>query len=508
MQISSNLFIFFLAVSLLIYYLLPKKMQWLVLLAVSYVYYVIVSPPALFFLLFSTVVTYVCGVAIEKRKTASPDDPAAVSACRRIMLAGLLLDIGMLAFLKYTNFILGTVNGIAHTHIPMLKLLLPLGISYYTFSTVGYILDVYWGRIKAEHNFLHLALFVSFFPQLLQGPISRFGSLGHQLWEEHSFSLHILKEGMMRIVWGLFKKMVLADWAAVYVDAIFADMDTHSGLILIGMILYAIQLYCDFSGGIDVMIGVASLFGITLDENFRRPYFAVSLPDFWRRWHITLGTWMKDYVMYPLTLSKGMNRLGKNCKKVFGRKRGRLIPICISNIIVFVLVGIWHGAAWRFVLWGLYNGVIIALGSFFAKDLDNLKKKLHINDKAAWYHGFLMLRTFLLVIIGYLSDLVDGVSDLGKSLQFAFTRFSPGQILSISSGKLGTAYTPYALLTLVLGCLLLLVISILQERGIRIRSALGRAPLAVSFAACLVLLLSIPLFGPVAMARGFIYAQF
>ncbi len=506
MQITSNLFIVFLAVSLLVYYVLPKKSQWLVLLAISYAYYVIVSPPAVVFLLFSTVVTYVCAAAIEKRKASG--DAGAAAACKWIMLAGLLLDLGMLAFLKYTNFILETVNGIARTHIPMLKLLLPLGISYYTFATVGYILDVYWGRIKAEQNFLKVALFVSFFPQLLQGPISRFGSLGHQLWEEHTFSLHILKEGMMRIVWGLFKKMVLAEWAAVYVEAIFADMDTYGGLILIGMILYAIELYCDFSGGIDVMIGVSSLFGITLDENFQRPFFAVSLSDFWRRWHITLGTWMKDYVMYPLTLSKGMNRLGKNCKKVFGRKRGRLIPICISNIIVFVLVGVWHGAEWRNVLWGLYNGVIIALSSFLAKDFENWKKKLHIKDSAAWYHGFMMLRTFLLVIIGLLSDLVTGVGDLGKALGYAFTRFTPGQILSISSGKLGTAYTPYALLTLLLGCVLLLVISILQERGIRIRSALGKAPLAVSFAACLILLLCVPLFGPVAMARGFIYAQF
>ena len=508
MQITSNAFILFLAVSLLIYYLVPKKCQWLVLLALSYAYYIIVSPPAVFFLLYSTVITYVCGVLIEGKRDTAGDAAAAARAGKGIMLIGLLLDLGMLAYLKYTNFLLSTINGIFHSNLSMLELLLPLGISYYTFSTVGYILDVYWGRTRAEHNPLKLALFVSFFPQLLQGPISRFSSLGHQLWEEHSFSLHVFKEGMMRIVWGVFKKMVIADWAAVYVDPIFADMDGHSGIILIGMVLYAIQLYCDFSGGIDVMIGVASLFGITLDENFRRPYFAVSLSDFWRRWHITLGTWMKDYVMYPLTLSKWMNKLGKSCKKVFGRKRGRLIPICISNIIVFVLVGFWHGAAWRYILWGLYNGIIIALSSFFAKDFENLKNKLHIKDDALWFHCFAMLRTFLLVIIGYLTDLLDTVPEYGKALRYAFTRFEPGQLLAMSSGKLGTAYTPYALLTLLVGCLLLLAVSIAQERGIRVRSAFGTKPLALQFAAFLLLLLCIPLFSPMAMTRGFIYAQF
>ena len=498
MQVTSNFFILFVIISLIFYYIVSKRYQRVILLAVSYLFYIMVNPAATFFIIYSTVVTYVCG-----RLTENPGKKRKV-----ILVCGLILDLGMLIFLKYTNFFIDNICYISGTHIRPLHLILPLGISYYTFSTVGYILDVYWGRTKAEHDFFKLALFVSFFPQILQGPIPRYERLVPQFEEEHTFSLHCMKNGLIRILWGLFKKVLIADWAVIFVEEIFSDMQGHSGLILIGMILYAIQLYADFSGGIDMMIGVSSLFGIGLDENFRQPYFARSLSDFWRRWHISLGSWMKDYVMYPLTLSRWMHQFGKKCKTIFGKKRGRLIPICLSNIIVFLLVGIWHGPAWRYVIWGLYNGIIIALSSFFADDFTKLKRKLHINDQAAWYIAFMMIRTFLLVIIGYLSDLISTGGELKTALQFAFTRFAPADLLTIPAGKLGASYTPYALLTLFICCLLLLTISILLEKGVKVRKAISGWPIAVEFIVCMVVFISIPLFGPLAIARGFIYAQF
>ena len=509
MQITSNSFILFLVIGYLLYYIVPRKWQWIVLLGLSYAYYLIVSVPAVVFLLYSTVVTYGCALWIGGLYAKEgADRNASRGKARRVIVLGLLLDFGMLAVLKYSNFMILNLNALFRSHLSLLQLILPLGISYYTFSSAGYLLDVYWERTKPETNFFHYALFVSFFPQMLQGPINRYHSLGVQLTQEHVFSLHSTKQGLERILWGVFKKMILADWAAVYVDVIFADPEHYSGLILIGQLLYAVQLYGDFSGGIDVMIGVAQLFGITLEENFNRPYFATSLADFWRRWHMTLGLWMKDYVMYPLTLSKAMSRLGKKCKKALGRKKGRLIPICISNIIVFLLVGIWHGAGWGFIIWGLYNGLIIAFSNYFADRFAAAKKALHIPEKSALWHIFMVVRTFVITMIGNYVDLTDSFSRMLRMMRYALTRFAPTQILEISSGKLGTAYTPVALGILAAGCILLFAVSLAQERGVRIRDTLSKWPLPVEFGLCLVLLICIPMFSPMAMARGFIYAQF
>ena len=508
MALTSNVFIIFVAAALVVYYLVPGKAQWVVLLAASYFYYMFTSVPAAVFLVFSTVVTYLCALRVEQIMKNADDKKLAKQRARRILIIGLLLDLGVLAWLKYTNFMIDNINHLFRTDIKMLNLILPLGISYYTFQTIGYILDVFWGRAQAEKNIFKYALFVSFFPQIVQGPIGRFGKLAPQLTAAHPFSVNRIRFGLERILWGVFKKMVLADWAAVYRDAIFADPEKYSGIAIFGVLLYSVQLYGDFAGGIDIMIGVASLFGVELDENFRQPFFAVSLTDFWRRWHMTLGSWMKDYVMYPLTLSKAMNRLGKASKKAFGRKRGRLVPVCISNIVVFFLVGVWHDANWNNIGWGLYNGLIIAFSSLFAGVYEMMKTKLHINDKSKGWHLFMMLRTFIIINISWYFDCADSFGKAFRMMKYSVTRFHPSQFLQISSGKLGTAYTPYALLTLVIGVVILFIVSVLKERGVNIRESLSRLPLAAELLIFIVLLVSIPLFGPMAQARGFIYAQF
>ncbi len=217
-----------------------------------------------------------------------------------MVTAGIILDLSLLAVLKYTNFVIENINLITNGHISAVNLILPLGISYYTFQTIGYLLDVYWGREEAERNFFKYALFVSFFPQLVQGPIGRFGRLGKQLTAEHVLDFHRIKYGLERVLWGLFKKMIIAEWASVFRIAVFSDPEQYSGIAIFGVLLYTIELYGDFAGGIDVVIGIAEMFGVKMDENFRQPLFSTSVSDLWRRWHISLGTWMKDYVFYPL----------------------------------------------------------------------------------------------------------------------------------------------------------------------------------------------------------------
>lgn len=267
MSLVSNVFILFVAGSVAIYYILPQKVQWCGLLVMSYIYYLVAGSKYILFLLFSTIVTYVSGRLIgsqigkNKRKA------------KKFLIAGLFLNFGMLGVVKYTNFILENMNLIFHVSIPGMKLLLPLGISFYTFQSSGYLLDVYWKRDTAEKNPFRYALFVSYFPQILQGPIGRHSKMAGQLYEGHKFELSRLCRGTQRILWGFFKKMVLADWSVVFVEAIFGNPDQYHGLAIFGVLFYSIQLYADFSGGMDIVIGISEMFGITLDENFKRPFF-------------------------------------------------------------------------------------------------------------------------------------------------------------------------------------------------------------------------------------------
>ena len=287
-------------------YWIPKKYQWVWLLAFSYIYYVSGDIRVTYFLVFTTFTSWAAAAWMEQAAERIKDKKKARQAKRRILALALVLNFGVLGALKYTNFAIDTVNSLFGAEFGSLKLLLPLGISFYTFQSMGYILDVYWGKAKAEHNLFRFALFVSFFPQILQGPIGRYDSLSQQLYAPHAFSWERSERAFLRILWGYFKKMVIADNAVIFVDAIFDHPDLYDGLGIVGVLAYSVQLYCDFSGGMDVVIGVAELFGIRLDENFKRPYFAVSITDFWHRWHITLGTWMKDYVFYPVSLSGWM----------------------------------------------------------------------------------------------------------------------------------------------------------------------------------------------------------
>lgn len=293
MSLISMKFLTFVAVAVIGYYLIPKRYQWIWLLAFSYIYYASSGMKYLVFLLYTTVVTYGTARLIYGADQKFADQKEKIKTYKKsIMLLALLLDFGMLAVLKYTNFTISNINTLFHTDIRMVKFLLPLGISFYTFQSVGYILDVYWKRYEPEKNIFKFALFVSFFPQILQGPIGRYSNLAHQFYEEHSFDFMRIERGVQRVLWGFFKKMVIADTAAVFVDVIFDQYQTYNGLAIFGVLAYSAQLYGDFSGGMDVVIGIASMFGIEMDENFKRPYFSISITDFWHS--LAPYTWNMD----------------------------------------------------------------------------------------------------------------------------------------------------------------------------------------------------------------------
>ena len=341
-----------------------------------------------------TVLVYAAGLLLGQKKR------------RWLFWLGLGGTLGALLVYKYLDFGLYSINALTRAlrlgePMPRVSLLQPAGISFFTFQAAGYLIDVYRGKYGPEKNFLRFALFVSFFPQMVQGPISRFNDLAPQLFARRSLDYTDLKYGIQLILWGYFKKMVIADRAAVLVNTVLDDPWSYSGSILaVGVLFYCIQLYGDFSGGIDITRGVARLFGIDLAENFRRPLFSTSLTDFWRRWHITLGAWMRDYLFYPLSLSKPFGKLGKFTRKHLKGKLGKILPTSLATFLVYFVIGIWHGANWRYVAFGFWNGGIITLSLLLAPYFLRWKQALRINDKSKGWHLFQLVRTNLLVFFG------------------------------------------------------------------------------------------------------------
>ena len=499
MDLTTLKFLILVALAVLGYYLVPKRMQWIWLLGAGYVYYAMCDTAFVKYMVFTTLTTYAAGLLLGRVRSKG--------SRKAVMILCLLLNFGMLGFLKYSNFIIEIFNGLAHRNISLLVLVAPLGISFYTFQSMGYVLDVYWKRIEPDKNPFRLALFVSFFPQIMQGPIGRYSRLANQLYESHRFDIVRTEQAMFRILWGFFKKLVIADTAAVFVAPLFDDFQTYSGCAILAVLFYAIQLYADFSGGIDVVIGIGMLFGIEMDENFRQPYFSISIGDFWHRWHITLGAWMKDYLFYPVTLSGWMKKIGKGAKKVFGKKIGRALPICLANIIVFFVVGIWHGPEWKYIIYGLYNGLIIGISGMLTDNFRSWKKKLGINDKGKPWHLFMILRTFILVLISFYFDRAANVSDAFAMMKNSVTQFDPGQLLTITSESGQTALQ--MILIILAGLVPLLIHSIQKERGVDTLSAISARPAPVRILLFLALFFVLGLIGEMpSLTGGFIYAQF
>lgn len=540
MSYTSLNFILFVCLVAAVYFLFPKKQyQWTVLLAASYVFYLIASYRLALFLLLTTATTYYAAIRIEDialagkaelkehkkdwdKETKKAYKEQLKSKKKRIMLLALVLNLGILAFLKYYNFFAGSLNDLLGAwklsfSVPTLRLLLPLGISFYTFQSVGYVVDVYWDKTPAERNLGKFALFVSFFPQIVQGPISFYDQLAHQLYEPHSFDFTRCKHGLELILWGFFKKLVIADRAVIAINTVVADYAAFGGTTLtFTVLLYALQLYTDFSGGIDISRGVAQILGIDLVKNFNRPYFATSINDYWRRWHITLGAWMKEYVFYPLALSKKFIETGKKIKATafgqteFGAHVAKVLPTAFASLVVFFLVGVWHGANWKYVAFGLWNGGIIMLSTLLEPKFEALTEKLKLNAKSLGFRVFQMLRTFLVVLVGYVFDVAP---DLTQSLR-TFALMVTDQSLSTGFAEIDTLGLgkPDYLLLMVCTVFLFLV-SLVQEThsDTTIRQMLDKQHFAVRYVFLLTGILALLVFGvygPGFDPTAFVYMQF
>lgn len=438
---------------------------------------------------------------------------------RLVMALCLVLNFGILAFLKYYNFFAGSLNDLfgafgMSLSVPTLKLFLPLGISFYTFQSMGYIVDVYREKFPAEKNIAKFALFVSFFPQIIQGPISFYDQLAHQLYEPHKMDFTRFKYGCELILWGFFKKLVIADRAVIAINTVVADYNSYNGTTLtFTVLLYALQLYTDFSGGIDISRGIAQILGIDMAENFRRPYFSKSINEYWRRWHITLGAWMKEYIFYPLSLSSAFLTASKKMKATkFGATKAgahiaKVLPTAFASLIVFLIVGVWHGASWKYVAFGLWNGGVIMLSILMKPLFDGALKKLHINPNNFFWRLFQMLRTFVIVCIGYVFDIAPSFRQAFSTI---FMPFLQGLVIDFSEIKqLGLVTTDW--LIIILGLVVLFGVGLFQEtRKKSLRTILGKKIffewVFILFGVLCIIVYGI--YGPGYNASEFVYMQF
>ncbi|NQU35487.1 MAG: MBOAT family protein [Bacteroidetes bacterium] len=369
-------YVIFLPIIIILYYLTPHKFRWLLLLAASYYFYMCWKVEYIFIIIASTLIDYFSGLQMGKRNTKKGRLP--------FLILSLLTNLGLLFSFKYFNFFSESANLLFQKfnlsyELPFINVLLPVGISFYTFQTLSYSIDVFYGRQKPEKHLGYFALYVSFFPQLVAGPIERFSRLTPQLKAYHKFSFSNLSNGLRLILYGLFIKMVVADNLSGIVDQIYAAPENYSSLnILIGILFYSFQIYSDFYGYSIIAIGSALIMGIKIMDNFKTPYLAKNIAEFWQRWHISLSTWFRDYLYYPM----GGNKVAKT-RWMF------------NIFVVFVVSGIWHGANWTFIIWGALYGIVYLI----EKTINGWFKISENHKPFSLWHIILALKTFIFVTL-------------------------------------------------------------------------------------------------------------
>ena len=390
-------------------------------------------------------------------------------------------------------------------------ILLPLGISFYTFQLTGYLIDVYKERTEAEGNLFRYALFASYFPQMIQGPISKHSQLAPQLFTPHEYDETAFREGLLRLLWGYFKKMVICANVSVLSNEIIGQFDAkgYAGFtVFTGVLLYGVQMYADFSGGIDIIMGISELFGIRLTENFRSPYMATTISDFWQRWHISLGHWMRDYLFYPIALSKPFSRMARRMKKRIGPYYGKIMPATIASFVIFLLVGLWHGASWRYVAFGLYQATFTSLDSVFERTAEKTRGVLRIDGASFSWRLFQILRTAALVTVGRYFDCAASLRTALRMLKATFTTFNPTVFLDGSFLQMGLDPGTFRFTMLLI--VFLIAVDVFNEKGLVFRELFAKQGIVFRWMVYLTAIFAVLVFGawgPGYNAAAFIYQQ-
>ena len=487
MDIYSLSFFVFLFIVIGIYYFVLQRFRWVVLLGASYYFYGTFKMQYVVLIAASTIIAYCTALLIQKNQEKSVK--------KKYLFIGVIFNLGLLFVLKYYNFFSNSLASIlSFNEIPhkshLLRLVVPVGISFYIFQVVSYIIDVYRGTKTAERHLGLFALYVAFFPKLLSGPIERAKQFLSQLHESHQWDWGQATNGFKLMVWGLFKKVVVADRIAVFVDIVFSNPDSHGGPSLaLAMVLYSFQIYCDFSGYTDVAIGISQVFGFKLMDNFDRPYSARSIAEFWRRWHISFSTWLRDYLYIPL----GGNRVGP----------GRLY---INLMIVFLVCGLWHGANWTFIGWGLIHGLYLIVGLTSRDIRSKIAHALGLDRIPAFHRGLQVFTTFILVSLAWVFFRADSLYDA----VYVVTHLHTGWADIFSRDKLSSMVflgKPKSQLIIALSSLMFVWFIHFIEAHDNMRNMLSEKPFYLRWAVYYAIMLGVLLISAPG-SQKFIYFQF
>lgn len=498
MLFNSMQFLIFLPIVVMGYYAVPNRLRHLWLLAASYYFYMCWNARCAVLILFSTVVTYLSGLMLERIKNSGADARTKTRRKKIVVALSFVLNLAILFYFKYANFAFDALKDafrILHIQLqtPQIDVLLPVGISFYTFQALSYTMDVYRKDISAERDFLKYALFVSFFPQLVAGPIERSKNLLSQIREEHHFSYEHMRDGLLIMLWGYFQKLVLADRIAIIVDQVYGNIEAYPGMYLcVASVLFAVQIYCDFSGYSMIAIGAAKIMGFSLMENFDCPYFSGRVSEFWRKWHISLTSWFRDYLYIPL----GGNRKGTVRKY-------------INIVIVFLVSGLWHGAQWTYIIWGGLNGVFQVIGSVTEKWRYKLYKKLNMNTASLGHHLAKVICTFVLIDITWIFFRARSMGQAISIIRSIVTVHNPEIFFNGSLYTLGINRNQFSLM--VFSILILIIADALKYRKIDIIAVVTKQDLWfrwLFYISAAMFILVFGIWGAGYDAQAFVYFQF
>ena len=522
-----NLIYLFIAlpIEVVLYKIIPKKYRYVFLLLLSLAFFVYSSKIRIIYLLMSIGSIYGCALGMnkldEKRdkilESAEKEEKKQIkkkykSKKKLLLILCILFNVSFLFVFKYLRFftllsnrLLGLFN--INPNFKPLKFLAPLGISFYTLTALSYLIDVYNNKVSAEKNFLKVALYVSFFPQIVEGPINSYSADTQTLFEGNDPTYKGFCFGYQRILFGLFKKIVIADRLNIAVKITFAQYAHITGFTtMIGVIAYTVMLYAEFSGTMDIVLGTGELFGVKLPENFRQPFFSKNVSEFWTRWHISLGTWFRNYIFYPVSLSKGMKKLTMSARKKLGNHFGPLISGAVALFCVWFLNGLWHGAGLTFLLFGMYHFVLILMGNIFEPIIIKGCDKLHINRNHIVYRILQSIKMCMFIFIGELIFRAPRVKVALYMIKNIFTNFRFRKV-----EFLGLKLDNQDWLILLVSIIVLLVIGLLKEKKVDVREEISKKNIVLRWSLYYALILAIIIFG--AYGTGYVpmdpvYADF
>lgn len=546
------LFLFF-----ILYFITPLKLRWMTLLVASILFFCTWGIELLPFALGAVVVSWVAARWIDGKyekmdrqlQDAEGLDSRQKQAVRQkvkkqcrymiwmcfFLVGGVLIytkaqrnitDIPILSELVWFGSKVYQHIGKLFLRIPLLRIFVqdteavmrndgfsffvPLGISYYTMSLIGYVADVYWRKEKAEKNICKLLLFALYFPKIFEGPISKHKNIAQQLNEGHRFDYEKFCFGLQRMLWGYFKKLVIADRLALAVVPVFEEYQLYRGSTLLVVAIFgAFQLYCDFSGCMDIVLGISEAIGITMEENFNRPFFSKSASEFWRRWHITLGTWFKDYVYMPIVISPKLMKISGAVRKKFGKRAGKTVVSVVPLAIVWLLTGAWHGTGWNYIVWGVYWGLLIIASTVFEPEIKKASKAFHINTDSIEFQYFRQIRTFMLFVISRIITIPGNLRVTCDIFKAILSDFGPWELVD------GTLYTlgmdrPNFILAII-ALILLWTVSKKQEAGVHLRIAIAQKPIVLRWVIYIGAIFAVIIFGVYGAgydASSFVYMNY